>query len=296
MYFRKRFLPSKKFIIITSSILLVAILLGLYVWKTKKDTELANLAVSQVQVKSLIENDADKDGVRDWEEVLWGTDPANPTSFGKPDKDYVQEKKEKNFNSSSTNAPNDTGVDALAKEFLATIVTLSASGSLTAENIDTIAKKYSAEVGQKKADITNPYTKADIHIGGTESQYHKKLTATLAPYIKKNIGNELVIIQSGFTDDGVFSKGAELAKAGQLYESLAKELLAIPVPATLGELHLAFTNDTAIIGAILLSISEVNTDPISAMVSFSEYSNRSTAFVSGLENIVTKLQQDGIIK
>jgi hypothetical protein len=95
---------------------------------------------------------------------------------------------------------------------------------------------------------------------------------------------------------GVFSKGAELEKAGQLYESLAKELLALPVPATLSELHLAFTNNTAIIGAILLSISEVNTDPISAMVSFSEYSNRSTAFVSGLENIVTKLEQDGIIK
>lgn len=296
MRFQKKFLPSKKFVLITGVIVVFVALFLFYTWKTNKKAREANLVVSQVQVKSLLENDTDNDGVRDWEEVLWGTDPTLINTFGEPDKTYIASKKEKNFGSALTNTTEETSVDALAKEFLATIVSLATSGTLTSDNIDIIAKKYSAEVGQKKGDIKNPYTIANLSTGGTETQYQKKLTAILAPYIKKNIGNELAIIQSGFSDDGVFTKDTELKTAGALYESLSKELLAMQVPTQLKELHLAFLNSTSVLGAILISIGSINTDPISAIVSFSRYNTASTNFVSGLENIVTKLEQDGIIK
>ena len=45
-------------------------------------------------LNDLLQKDTDGDGVMDWEEALWGTDPNNPTTFNNvADSEYIKEKR-----------------------------------------------------------------------------------------------------------------------------------------------------------------------------------------------------------
>lgn len=80
------YLPSKKtFAILFSAIILI----GGAFWLSRIDQEKQGLGIALVDgigslesIKKVSEKDRDNDGLADWEEALWGTDPLNPDSDG----------------------------------------------------------------------------------------------------------------------------------------------------------------------------------------------------------------------
>src|SRR4051812_6869111 len=84
----------KRIILIVFAVLfLVAVFLirnGLP-FKKKTDAQDAGLAYSTATVGTLVNRDTDEDGVLDWEEGLWGTDPTKKeTTPGTPDSVVVE--------------------------------------------------------------------------------------------------------------------------------------------------------------------------------------------------------------
>jgi len=108
-----------------------------------------------VAVKNSVinETDSDSDGLKDWEEVLWGTDPmkkiSNPEKI--PDADYIQKKidaKEglptQNTNSLTAKAlatPGEDATVALSKDIFAEYVSLKKSGNLNPASIDQLTER-----------------------------------------------------------------------------------------------------------------------------------------------------------
>ena len=95
--------PSKKFIKRISIIfgaLIIIFVASFFVNKKETVTfpENSGLSVGKLKkatVEDLISKDSDQDGISDWEENLWGTDPNNKVSnsSGVSDKEYIDNKK-----------------------------------------------------------------------------------------------------------------------------------------------------------------------------------------------------------
>ena len=97
----KQYLPSRKFVIVALSALVVfGVVFGLVAWKNSKKIAAENqinqggLQVEKITYQDLVSKDTDGDGIEDWEESLWGTDPNNKfTQEGTPDASLIEHKK-----------------------------------------------------------------------------------------------------------------------------------------------------------------------------------------------------------
>ena len=148
----KKYLPSKKFAIITLSMLLV-LGISLFVVKKvskKKGTLAQNIIATLVgeettTIQGLIEKDGDGDGIPDWEEALWGTDPNSKSSHENVlDSDWITQKKkelaEKNpAEETASPRENLSETEKFSREFFATVTALKQSGSLDQGAVSNIA-------------------------------------------------------------------------------------------------------------------------------------------------------------
>lgn len=83
----KKYLPSKKFLIILSSVIvaLAIIFIAKVFIDIRKKTEIEKEIVTKKAIalrEEFLELDSDNDGLKDWEESLWQTDPNNPDTDG----------------------------------------------------------------------------------------------------------------------------------------------------------------------------------------------------------------------
>jgi len=75
-----KYLPSKKFLLIFLSIILALGIIYIFSFLNKpkaSDLNLANIE-TQTRVQKFMAVDSDNDGLKDWEEALWKTDPQKP--------------------------------------------------------------------------------------------------------------------------------------------------------------------------------------------------------------------------
>ena len=124
----QRYLPSKKFTIITSIIVVLAVIIFIiffmsssgenFIKRNEKNT--TTLKVENQTISDLIQKDSDGDSIPDWEETLWGTDPNKKMTFNDmPDATYVENKKKELKIEQSVNETKLTETDKFAREFFA---------------------------------------------------------------------------------------------------------------------------------------------------------------------------------
>ena len=81
----QQYLPSKKFQwILLITILVVGIVAFIFIKKSNSTEYQKEITApkEKVVLGSVVYNDADGDGLLNWEEALWGTDPDNPDTDG----------------------------------------------------------------------------------------------------------------------------------------------------------------------------------------------------------------------
>ncbi|MEI6581082.1 MAG: thrombospondin type 3 repeat-containing protein [bacterium] len=306
----KKYLPSEKFIrLIIGFAVLGIVFLVVYLLFSSKTNFLSSkngtLQTQNLTVNELIKKDSDGDGVLDWEEALWGTDPNKAATFDNiPDKTYVENKRKElkvaNPEDPATNTTNENNETAkFARQFFASIAAMKQNGDVSAETINNVSNA----LGQ---NIINPtmidkYTEADIKIAKgdlTQDQedYYVKAANLFEKYKAQGIGDELEII-GGMAGTGVTNKDSvdKLNTIATAYQEYAQKMTVLPVPESLKTYHIQIINSSNNTGISVKDMIKITDDPIVGLSGLSQYEKYSQDLITSVGNLETFLSVNGII-
>lgn len=237
-----------------------------------------------VTIRGLIERDSDKDGVKDWEEALWNTDPKNPATFGMPDADYVAKRRAEGKSSdpgagaATTEKLNET--DALARQLFAAALSLKESGQLTNENLDSLSKTVLS--GAIKGSEEPPYAEKNLTIVPVTperaSAYALAMKALSKNYQALALGTEIEIIAEAL-DSKDPARFAALAPFASLYGKLGKEMAALSVPSDIAAVHLSLVNRYLRLAAALGDLGGTLENPMAGFAGLLSYAKERDGLV-----------------
>ena len=302
----KKYLPSKKFAIIISTSLVLAIIIFIIFFMSSSGENFSITGNKKSLIKAenqtvtdLIKNDSDEDGIADWEEALWGTDKSKKITFDDtPDATYIENKKKelKMNQGASIDEQNLTETEKFAREFFTSYAAMKTSGQVDKDMIN----NFSNALGQKivNPDLINSYKNSDIKISSEDTatakeKYYTNIKTLFENYRKAGIGDELEIVSKGLSsnsqteDTDYYNKLPIIANA---YQSFAKKIMEVSVPRSLADYHLQIANNSNNTGISVLNMAKVINDPIiglSGLSQYQKYSDDLVKSVSDLENFLS---------
>lgn len=290
----KKYLPSKKF---QASILFIIVLIIIFfsikgIISLIKNKKPAVREPVKVTIGEIIQKDSNSNGIADWEEYLWGLDPAKN---GPENKEFILAKKktlaENNESSSVNSSQTITDNDVLSQEFFAAIVSLQQTGSLNDESLGAITNAIGDNV--KAVEIKDVYTYNMMKVVGdgalANKTYQDNLSKLVTKYKDADIGNELTFIIQGLNnkDPQALYAAKTVAIA---YQNFGKEFIKVPVPKALASLQLSAANNYEKTGQVIHDLTTMLNDPIGGMKGILNYKKYNDALGADLEKISEILQ------
>ena len=239
----------------------------------KPDLKIAQIASEETA------KDTDNDGLLDWEEALWGTDPKNPDSDGDKTTDGDEKKQNRNPMVAGPNDSLDTSVDTslieekeingdekptltgeLAKTFFSKFMYLKQNSALDENSKNALVQEISnlaeSSFDYKKYEVTdlsiiqNP-TKEEIKSLGLDLAYIQ--VSVLASVVKnqQTISNDFTII-------------------ADIYASAAKSIVSIKVPDNVKNSVVAMANNYSKAAAAIMTLKD-DTDPVKSTIGIQAY-------------------------
>jgi len=306
-------LPSKKFIHTVSAIIIVLILIYLASYVDKKsngNTKIDNN--NEIAFNSFTETDSDNDGLKDWEEDLWGTDQNNPDSDGDgtldgdevndsrdptvagPDDVIDTTKKLSGLTSLNEQDNNLSKTDLLSRELFKSVLVMQKSGNIDKQSINDVSSYFIQEILKEGADTSINYTYNDLKIADTDDKEAMKiygneigLIITKYYYMTRN-RTELDIIRNMLNNK--YSKDTEkiteFDEFIKYYEDASLELLDLTVPESIAELHLETINTLNSIAESLRTTQLFYSDPlvgVSGIIKYQKEAAKLTGFSQHLQ-------------
>lgn len=227
-----------------------------------------------VGFEKLNQPDSDNDGLKDWEEELWQTDPSNPDTDG----DGFKDGEEVIANHSPViKAPEDNLVD---EDYKALALIRQATQTKGAPLLDpALASALPAFT----------YTQKDLKIVGQNERvtliaYGKELGRILANHFVADTENEMKIVLQVFENRGQ-EELAKISRTKNLYLQTAAALLNLPVPTSAAPIHLNLLNALAGIAELDFQMEKVLAEPVLALESARTYPLRYAALLDAVQNI-----------
>lgn len=295
--------PSKK-IIILGIVLIFGAAITTYALFGKSQKETYTMpVVSEITANPALAKDSDNDGLKDWEEKLWKTDPNNPDTDGDGTKDGEEIKSGRN--------PLVTGPkDKLDSETVAKKVNLSTDEDLTDTDkfsrelfLKIIAAKQSGlspdEAGfdeflnttiRNEVEKQQPksYAAKDFKIDSAETPEKLKAYGNIIADIltkppPQKLEYELTILYRAEADKNP-NELKQLEPLIKEYKRIESDLLAVVVPKSALEVHLFMINSTVSTAWSISGLAYILTDPIKALPGASTYADNSQAFHDAMKN------------
>lgn len=222
-------------------------------------------------VADLINKDSDKDGLKDWEEALYGTDPEKQDSNDNGITDSIEVRKQNDSKVPTKENINTT--DQFGQQFFVAVSALKNTGQLSAQSIKNATETIYSNVKQEK--ISPSYTMNDISVLKNASDaeilaYGKTLGAVIQKYSKYNLGQELPLISTALeTGDKTLPK--KLIPYIDAYTNITKETLKIPVPDKIATIHLDLINSYKGTADSLKIAGKIFEDPLFSMQGINQY-------------------------
>jgi len=261
----------------------------------------AGLAYSNEILADLVNKDTDLDGVLDWEEGLWGTDPRkkDTNDDGVPDNVEIENlKKQAGQNQQGESLlideENLTETDKFSREFFATVATLNQSGEMDQATVDKLSESLAEHL--QNSVPKKIFTARDIKIIKDDSvkatqKYNDTLDSIQEKYpVEKSVATVL----AEFLADGNEVNVSALEGLDPIIEQINNIINAIAkmdAPQSLTVLHLDFLNGFERLKENIIDIKLYDGDPIVALSAISQYEENVPLLekaVSNLADVVNK--------
>lgn len=262
----------KSRLIILSLLASVVFVGGAFALKYNSEKDLSGEISSGSTIFSA-EKDEDKDGLKDWEEALWGTSDTDTDSDdnGTGDFEEVEKKRLASSSPETINKGESEGyldpkntTEAFSREFFSQIIALKQAGKLTEENItrstEDLMKRLSISGGTGKI-----YTSADLTIYPNTAQeiktYANNIGALALSFKDRKEEHELSILARALSTKSE-TEIQKLNTLVPLYTSTVNTLAKMPVPRDLVDTHLALINYYQTIVIALPGLTKMFSDNI----------------------------------
>ncbi len=288
-------LQDKRFRLVAFAILFVALVFiynkGWLFGKRENNTSGLTYGTDE-SLESLANRDTDGDGVFDWEEGLWGTDPRKKDTFGNGigDQEEINKIKVEQGLLVEGNSVQTSGItDQFSQEIFAAVATLAQTGELDAEAVEKISDELAVKL-YTTSQFSKTYVPADIKVSKDNSKaaVQKFNLALAAIYDKYNITKGGVqIIEEAIMENGDIDTEA-LKQFDTLIvkvRGIIDESLKLQVPSDLAIFHLNLINALSKCLENFQEIRLLETDAVTALVGIRKYEENSVLLDDATLNI-----------
>lgn len=264
-------------------------------------TRIAGAQSSEELLREYAAKDSDTDGLPDWQEALYGTNPLNPESFQQGIKDgeavaqgLIEPKVMVRPEGETTDLDSIPGTVAapssLTDRFAQTLLTqyLSNRGAQvpTSEEIVAFVEAGIQNLSAESAS-PNEFSLAQVRVApdGADAlaTYAAEAERVFALNTVAADTNELSYFSAALKGDD-----AALAKIGAIsgaYEDIANALMQLSVPSEARQAHLTIANALMHLSETSADMASMKTDPLRALMGIGLYDKYATELVAGFKNL-----------
>ncbi|MCC7469587.1 MAG: hypothetical protein IT284_00365 [Bacteroidetes bacterium] len=299
----QNYLPSKKFIKFFSFVILGTVLVwGVSFLFSKKSSyenkDIRNKNSTGNEEFSIYTLDTDGDGIFDWEEGLWGTNPnkADSDGDGISDGEDIKVRKEKileknNLSEDDLENQNLNQTELFARQFLSVASLAQQSGGLSQEAVNEFSKSFGSAIQNNQ--IEDPFTVEKIKVGSISPADYKK---SLNPIFEEFTNNRIVEVEIFYKlSQKDLSAIPELEKSIKSYSDLSNKLLSVTAPFSIAGTHLSIINSAAKISIAMVNIKDITDNPLESMIGIGQYNRYMTELENAVDNLSNYFSSNGII-
>ena len=311
-----RFLPSKKLSVFLGVVLVI---LGCFVlffkYENRKTTYFLNSTNKEEIIKMVSEinqqtlkNDSDGDGLKDWEEILWKTDPNDPDTDGDGTDDNSEIISNRNplvagpndllseditvnvdtQNDSEYNEPL-TQTDILSRELFIGYVALKQNNQLGTEQEEQFINDLVIKNLDLNKSLNKKYNLDDLI---TTLNKNEEVFLQYADQLKKvaglgnNLKYDLIIIKeaTGTKNKKVLE---ELDLNIEVYEEMQRQLLITEVPIIISSIHLDIINTLKNLVDNVFDMKIIFKDPIKGLKGIDDYLNTEKILTNKITEVIS---------
>jgi hypothetical protein len=256
--------------------------------------------------------DTDTDGLPDWQEGLYGSDPANPNSIRSDltDAEAIAQGLVKPKFATATSTPIDTAsipgtdsgpetiTDRFARKLFEEYLSQAGAAQPTPEQIASFVEQGVKDLTENQA-VPDSFSKNQVNVSGSGPEalraYAVALETALAARTVMINKSEVEYFSDAVQRDDAEAL-AQVKRIGEMYTATAKTYVAVPVPLEAAGPHLAVANAFARLGVDISDLATMKSDPLRAYFGLAKYQQDALLLISALDALhkVYESEQVGI--
>lgn len=307
--------------IVSAILFACVVIIGAYILGSGGlSTNHADAISTDTLLQTLANKDSDHDGLPNWEEVLYGTNPYKADTFGLGMTDGEAVAKGlivpkvftlpntatstivKADNSVYGSAPTQGSLtDIFAKNFFSVYLAqkeLNKGAALSKQQLTGIVKQAMAQLNnQVTAPI--PYrTISQIKIGGSGTTAMRTYAAGVQQAFSKHTISQdkgvLIYLQEAAQDSNTTAV-AHIQAIADICSAAAAALAQMTVPTEVAQAHLKMINAYAGMASVINNLAKINTDPIIAMLALSQYKKSAVTLAQAFSDMGNAFRSSGVV-
>ncbi len=217
-----------------------------------------------------LSKDSDGDGLKDWEEVLFGFDPRHPDTDKDGIDDYTEYQKMQEISGATStteesSSTTDNVTDTIAHKIFATYIYSKRNGAFDKELFKNVVAKIGDETITSKIDIPkDKYTKDDFKKIINPSV---RSAMVYRASLKKALIETQNIKEYELTTYARFIEGDKnaldtLKKEAKIYQEASEKMLLVPTPEDILDTHIKLANAFYGLSQAMYELDDPEKDPI----------------------------------
>ncbi|MFC1721023.1 hypothetical protein ACFL0K_02100 [Patescibacteria group bacterium] len=305
---------SKKVIVSVAVLLAVVIVFFIisYIGKNDRNNNETPNTTYANSGTSVSDIDTDSDGLKDWEEALWGTDPQKADSdddgtidgeevlagrnpiVAAPDDEFTDEFKKIYSQITEEESAPVTHTEKLSQDLIKGYITLKQNNALGSASQENFLSTISS--GAIPNETAKEYTKHDIIItyeGDQETlqNYANSMAAIFEQ--SADLENDAIIVMNALRTQNE-DELQKLDVLRTMYEEKVSDLLSIKTPQAVSSIHLAIINDFSKLITANTQMKASFFDPLLGLIGVRTYADTEQLLITHAVELGTYFWENGI--